>query len=141
MKTYTTKITDIKRKWHLLDANNQVLGRLSTKIALLLMGKHKVYFSPHLDCGDWVVVVHADKIVVTGRKEKQKMYRWHTGYPKGFRQLSFKQMMDKNPEKIIRHAVSGMLPINKLRDKRLARLKIFAGPKHTFEDKFNAKNQ
>ncbi len=140
MKTQTTKYSQIKRKWHLFDAQGAILGRLSSQIAKVLIGKDKVFFAPYLDCGDWVVVVNVDKIRVTGRKAKQKKYRWHTGYPGGFRELSFKQLMAKDPRKIIRLAVAGMLPKNKLRDKRLARLKLFTGEEHGYKDKFKIKN-
>ena len=140
MDTYATKLSAIKRKWHLIDAKGQILGRLATKVGQLLMGKNKVYYTPHLDCGDWVVVINAEKIAVSGKKSNNKIYRWHTGYPKGFRELTFKQMMAKNPLKIIYHAVSGMLPKNKLRDKRLIRLKIFINEKHNYEDKFKKSN-
>lgn len=136
MKTQTTKMSTIKREWHLLDAKGQVLGRLASKIGQLLMGKNKLYFVSHLDCGDWVVVINAKKVAVTGKKKDNKIYAWHTNYPQGFRQLTYKQMMLKDPTKIIYHAVSGMLPKNKLRDKRLTRLKIFAGEEHKYKDKF-----
>lgn len=136
MKTYTPCLSQIKRKWHLIDAKGQILGRLATKVSQLLMGKNKVYYTPHLDCGDWVVIINAQNIRVTGKKENKKIYRWHTNYPEGFRELTFKQMFAKDPAKIIYHAVSGMLPNNKLRDKRLIRLKIFVDEKHNYEDKF-----
>ena len=136
MKTYSAKKEDIKRNWNLVDAKGQILGRMASGIAQLLIGKNKVYFSPNLDCGDWVVVVNAADIQLTGRKENQKKYQWHTGYPGGFRELTFKQMKDRDPAKIVRLAVSGMLPKNKLRAKRLVRLKIYSGEEHKYEDKF-----
>jgi len=114
---------------------------MASNIAKLLIGKNKVYFCPNLDCGDWVVVINAADVQLTGRKENQKKYRWHTGYPGGFRELTFKQMRDRDPTKIIRLAISGMLPKNKLRDKRLARLKIFVGEEHKYGDKFKIKNK
>jgi len=135
MRTKATKASEIKRFWHLIDAQDQILGRLSTRIAHLLLGKDKPYFVNFLDCGDYVVVINADKVKVTGRKAKQKMYSRHSGYPGGFKQISFEKQMVKDPRKIIRHAVAGMLPKNKLQDKRLARLKIFLGEKHPYEDK------
>ena len=141
MKTYSTKKTDIRRKWHLIDAKGLILGRMASNIAQLLIGKNKVYYCSNLDCGDWVIVINAADIQVTGKKESQKKYRWHTGYPGGFRELTFKQMMDKDPAKVIQLAVSGMLPKNKLRAKRLARLRIYAGEEHGYEDKFKKKSE
>lgn len=140
MKTKATKTSEIKRSWHLIDAKDQVLGRLSTKIASLLMGKDKPYFVNYLDCGDYIVVTNATKVKVTGQKAKQKMYYRHSGYPGGFREISFAKQKKKDPRKIIRHAVAGMLPKNKLRDRRLARLKIFVDDKHLYQDKFKTQN-
>lgn len=136
MRTKATKASEIKRSWHLIDAKDQILGRLATKIAHLLMGKDKPYFVSYLDCGDYIVVTNAAKIRVTGKKAKQKIYYRHSGYPGGFREINFAKQMEKDPSQIIRHAVSGMLPKNKLRDKRLARLKIFVNDKHPYKDKF-----
>ena len=136
MKTKWTKKSEIKRNWHLVDAKGQILGRLATKIANLLVGKNKPYFVPNLDCGDYVVVVNAKEIKVTGKKETQKQYYHHSGYPGGFKKITFAAQMAKDPRKIIYHAVAGMLPKNKLRDKRLARLKIFVGNQHPYEEKF-----
>lgn len=135
MTTYSTKASEIKRSWHLIDARSQILGRLATRISRLLMGKHKPYFVPHLDCGDYVVVINAKEVKVTGKKETQKQYYRHSGYPGGFRQITFEKQMAKDPRKIIYHAVAGMLPKNKLKDKRLTRLKIFIDEKHQYEDK------
>lgn len=139
MKTKTTKAKDIKRDWHLVDAKDKVLGRLASKIVPLLMGKDRIYFTPHLDCGGWVVVINASQIKVTGKKDKQKLYRHHTGYPGGFRELSFSQMMAKDPRNVIHLAVKNMLPKNKLRSRRLERLRIFVGEKHPYGDKFKEK--
>ena len=135
MTTYSPKVSEIKHFWHLIDANGQILGRLASEIATLLIGKHKPYFVPHLDCGDFVVVTNAAEVVVTGRKSKDKKYYRHSGYPGGFRQVTLKEQMAKDPRKIIEHAVAGMLPKNKLKDKRLARLKIFIDEKHPYESK------
>lgn len=135
MRTKATKASEIKRSWHLVDARDQILGRLSSRIARLLMGKDKPYFVNYLDCGDYAVVTNAAKVKVTGRKAKQKIYYRHSGYPGGFREISFAKQMEDDPRKVIRHAVTGMLPKNKLRDKRLARLKIFVDEKHPYEDK------
>ena len=138
MKTKATKKSEIKKSWHLIDAQDKILGRLSTEIAQLLMGKNKPYYTPHLDCGDYVVITNVAKIKVTGKKNEQKKYYRHSGYPGGFKEITFVQQQALDPRKIIRHAVSGMLPKNKLRSPRLARLKIFVDEKHPYEDKLNA---
>jgi len=139
MLTHSPKQTEIKRAWHLIDANGEILGRLSTKIATLLMGKAKPYFVRHLDCGDYVVVINASQVEVSGKKEKQKKYFRHSGYPGGFKEIPLERMRREHPERIIEHAVSGMLPQNKLHDQMMKRLKVFAEKKHSFEDKFPAK--
>lgn len=141
MKTRVTKASDITRSWHLIDAKDQVLGRLSTRIANWLIGKDKPYFIPHLDCGDHVVVTNAALVRLTGQKIDQKKYYRHSGYPGGFREVTLKEQMGKDPRQVIRRAVTNMLPKNKLRDKRLARLKIFVDEKHLFEDKFKKKER
>lgn len=138
MKVKTTKKSEIKRDWQLIDAQDQILGRLAVKIAGLLMGKNKPYFVYHLDCGDYVVVINAGKVRVTGRKPKQKIYYRHSGYPGGFRETPYAKQMEKDPREIIRHAVLGMLPKNKLRSPRLARLKIFSNEKHSYADKIKS---
>ncbi|CAN5159389.1 50S ribosomal protein L13 [soil metagenome] len=135
-QTISTKQTEIKHDWHLIDVENQTLGRISTVIAKELMGKAKPNFVRNLDCGDYVVVVNAKVVKVTGRKEEQKVYNRHSGYPGGFRSETLRELRDRKPEDIIRHAVKGMLPDNKLRDKMLKRLFIFEGPEHTYTDKF-----
>lgn len=140
MKTKATKASEIKRSWHLINAKDQILGRLATKIARLLMGKDKPYFVNYLDCGDYVVVTNATQVKVTGKKTKQKMYYRHSGYPGGFKQIPFEKQMEKDPRQVIRHAAAGMLPKNKLRDKRLARLKIFIDEKHPYGDKLRGKD-
>lgn len=135
-KSKSLKKSEIEREWHLIDAKDQVLGRMSTKMAKLLMGKDKVYYVPHLDCGDFVVLINAEKVKVTGKKKTQKLYQRHSGYPGGFKEITFEKQMAKDPEKIIVHAVGGMLPKNKLRTPRLKRLKVFVGEGHRFVDKF-----
>jgi len=120
----------------LIDAKDEVLGRLATKIASLLIGKHKTNYSAHMDSGDYVVVINASKVLVTGKKASQKVYRSHSGYPGGFKEVSYEKMMTEHPERIIIHAVSGMLPKNRLHDKRLLRLKVFEDLKHPYEEKF-----
>lgn len=138
MKTYQPKHKDINRKWHLVDAKGRVLGRLATEIVEKLMGKYKVNYAPHLDNGDYVVVINASLIKVTGDKESQKVYRKHSGYPGGYREIAFAKWKKESPEKIIRHAVFGMLPENRLKKKRLARLKIFAGSEHKYNSHFGS---
>jgi large subunit ribosomal protein L13 len=140
-KTKITKAKEIQRVWHLFDAKDYILGRLSVQIASLLMGKNKPYLVNYLDCGDYVVVINAGKIQLTGRKLEDKVYHRHSGYPGGFKTIPLKQQMVKDPTQIIRQAVAGMLPKNKLRDQRLSRLKIFADNYHDFEDKFKQKTK
>ena len=125
----------------MLDAEGQILGRLAVKIASLLMGKEKPYFVSHLDCGDYVVVINATKIELSGDKKMKKVYYRHSGYPGGFKEITFQHQFAKDPTKIIYQAVSGMLPKNKLQDKRLARLKIFVEAKHDYEDKFKKEDK
>jgi large subunit ribosomal protein L13 len=139
MKTKTLKASEIKRNWHLVDAQSDTLGRLSVHLANLLSGKSKTDWVPHLDCGDYVVLTNAAKLKVTGNKADQKIYRHHTGFPGGLKEIALKDQLIKDPKEIILHAVTGMLPKNKLRDQRLSRLKIFNDTKHTFEDKFSKK--
>jgi len=136
VKTYITKAKDIKRKWHLVDAQNQVLGRLATQIAQLLIGKNKPYYVSHLDCGDWVVVINSAKVRVTGKKRKQKIYYRHSGYPGGLKALTFDQMMERDSRKVIQHATAGMLPKNKLQKQRLKRLRVFKDVEHDYQKKF-----
>lgn len=135
-KTYQAKPSEVVRKWHLVDAKGEVLGRMASKIAKLLMGKHKKTYTQHIDTGDFVVVVNAKDIVLTGKKAKQKVYRSHSGYPGGFKEVKFEKLINEQPEKVVERAVSGMLPGNRLKDDRLRRLKVFAGEKHKYEDKF-----
>ena len=126
MKTYQPKQKEINRQQHIVDAKDRVLGRLATEVAILLMGKHKADYSAHLDNGDKVIVINAAEVEVTGNKAEQKVYRGHSGYPGGFKEVTYKKMLKEHPERIIIHAVSGMLPKNRLRDKRLARLEVCA---------------
>ncbi|KIJ57228.1 hypothetical protein M422DRAFT_198654 [Sphaerobolus stellatus SS14] len=113
------------RAWHHVDASDRVLGKLAPRIALALMGKHKPIYDPSTDCGDYVVVTNASKVVVSGRKEEQKVYQSHTMFPGGLKEVTYKELKEKKPDEIIRKAVAGMLPKNKLRDRRLERLRIF----------------
>jgi large subunit ribosomal protein L13 len=133
MKTYQPKGKEVIREWHLLDAKGEVLGRLCTKIATYLTGKHKVTYSTHMDMGDFVVVINAEKVEVTGKKGLQKAYITHSGYPDGLKKKSYQQVMDIHPERIIEHAVIGMLPNNRLRDPRMLRLKVVVGDKNPYE--------
>lgn len=134
-RTYQPKEKEIKREWHLIDAKGEILGRLSTRIAALLVGKNKRTYVPHLDVGDHVVVINAKDVAVGGKKEKGKVYYRHSGYPGGLKQETLEELRKRRPEKIIEHAVSGMLPKNRLRDRRLARLKVFAGGEHPYGEK------
>lgn len=133
MKTYSAKPSDVTRQWYVIDAAEAPLGRVATKVAALLTGKEKPQFTPHIDCGDFVVIINADKTVVTGGKETKKSYYHHTGYPGGIKEASLGEKMEKDPTFAITHAVRGMLPVNKLRDGRLQRLKVYAGADHKHE--------
>jgi len=130
MKTYSPTPKDIDRKWLVVDANEKILGRLATQIAIRLRGKHKPEFAPHMDTGDFVVVVNAEKIQVTGRKLIQKQYHAYSGYPGGLKSVSLADMLQRKPEEVIRIAVRGMLPKNRLGRDLLKKLKIYAGPDH-----------
>jgi large subunit ribosomal protein L13 len=130
MKTYSAKPTDVERKWYVIDAAEAPLGRVSTVVATLLTGKGKPQFTKHIDCGDFVVIVNADNLVVTGNKLEDKMYYRHSNYPGGLTETQLKTKMEKDSTDVIFKAVRGMLPVNKLRDDRLARLKIYAGTEH-----------
>ncbi len=130
MKTYSPKASEIKREWHVIDAKDEILGKVATRAAHLLMGKHKTMFARNADCGDFVVVINAAHIKYTGKKGEQKMYYRHSMYPGGFKSISLEKLMDQKPEKVIEHAVKGMLPRNKLNAKMLKRLRIFVGENH-----------
>lgn len=136
-QTESTKISEIKREWHLLDVKNKILGRSASDIALLLMGKNKPNFVRNLDCGDYVVITNAKDIKVTGAKEGSKKYARHSGYPGGFKEETLSELRNRRPEEIIKRAVSGMLPQNKLKAKMLKRLYVFAEEEHTYKDKFS----
>src|SRR3989344_716112 len=135
--TKATKASDIKRSWYLIDLNKKILGRISSEIAKLLMGKSKPYYVRNLDCGDYVVVINAKNVKVTGKKEENKKYYRHSGYPGGLRVRTFKELKQSKPEEIIRHAVKGMLPQNKLRDRMLTRLFVYRDENHPYTDKLN----
>ena len=133
MKTYVATPQDRERNWVLVDANGQNLGRLATQLADLLRGKRKPTYTPHCDVGDFVVVVNAEKIAVTGNKRAEKLYYRHSGYPGGLKKRSLNDMLERRPEEVIRLAVRGMLPKNRLARKQLTKLKIYAGPDHPHE--------
>ena len=130
MKTLYVNEQEIDRKWYLIDADGATLGRLATKVASLLRGKHKPYFTPRQELGDYVVIVNADRVHVTGRKPTQKMYHKHSGYPGSLRSESFRTMIKRKPEFVVEHAVRGMLPKNRLGRKLFKNVKVYAGPKH-----------
>ncbi|HZJ18260.1 MAG TPA: 50S ribosomal protein L13 [Patescibacteria group bacterium] len=141
MKKSSTAIkqSDIKQEWHVVDLKGKILGRVAVDIAKLLMGKSKPNYVRNLDCGDFVVAINAKEIKVTGKKETDKKYYRHSGYPGGFKEETLKKVRERKPEDIIIHAVSGMLPQNRLKDKMLKRFRVFAGSEHSFEDKFKNK--
>ena len=130
MKTHTVKVNDVSREWFVVDAKNHTLGRLASEIAHRLRGKHKPEYSPHLDVGDYIVVVNCEHIRVTGSKHSDKMYHRHTGFPGGIRSESFDKLIGRAPEKVIQRAVKGMMPRNPLGRAMLKKLKIYSGPKH-----------
>jgi large subunit ribosomal protein L13 len=129
-KTYTAKPGEIERRWHVVDAEGQTLGRLATRIADVLRGKDKPVYTPHVDTGDFVIVVNAEKIAVTGKKLDDKIYYRHSGYPGGIKQRTLREQLDRRPTEVLRGAVKGMLPKNKLAARQITKLKIYAGPEH-----------
>jgi len=130
MKTYIPKPSEIGRKWYLVNAEGKILGRLSSRIAQILSGKDKPTYTPHLDVGDFVVVINAEKVKVTGNKEEKKIYYRHSGYPGGLKERTYQELLDKKPQDIIRKAVRGMLPKSKLGRQMFQKLKVYAGPQH-----------
>jgi large subunit ribosomal protein L13 len=130
MTTYTAKPGEIQRDWYVVDAEGQTLGRLSTRIADTLRGKNKPQYTPHVDTGDFVIVVNAEKIRVTGKKLDDKMVRWHTGYPGGLKERTLREQLQRRPTEVIRKSVKGMLPKNKLASVQINKLKVYAGPEH-----------
>jgi len=130
MKTYVAKEQEISKKWYLVDAKDRVLGRLATQIAMRLRGKHKPIFTPHADTGDFIVVINANKVALTGRKWDKKIYYRHTGYIGGLKEITAKKLLEKKPEDILRFAVRGMLPKNSLGRRQLKKLKIYSGSEH-----------
>ncbi|MDI3546800.1 MAG: large subunit ribosomal protein [Halanaerobiales bacterium] len=130
MSTYIAKPNEVERKWYVVDAAGQTLGRLATRIAEVLRGKHKPTFTPHVDTGDYVIVVNAEKVKLTGNKWEQKKYYRHSGYPGGLKETPYNKLVEKKPELIIEKAVRGMIPHNKLGRKIMKKLKVYAGPEH-----------
>ncbi len=133
MKTISAREQDIRRDWYVIDAQGQTLGRLATRVATILRGKHKPIYTPHVDCGDYVIIVNAEKIHVTGQKLTQKKYYRHSGYPGGLKEITLRDQLQKFPGRVIESAVRGMLPKNRLGRRMFKKLKIYAGPNHPHE--------
>ncbi len=133
MKTYVAKPGSVEAQWHLVDATDLVLGRLAVRLATILQGKHRPIYTPHIDTGDFVVIVNAEKIRLTGRKSEQKTYRYYTGWPSGLREVPYARMHERKPTEVIREAVRRMLPKSRLGRQMLTKLKIYAGPDHRHE--------
>jgi large subunit ribosomal protein L13 len=130
MKTYTPKMSEVKKRWLVVDAKNKILGRLVTKVATILMGKNKPLFTPHLDTGDYVIVINADKVILSGKKQKTKTYYRYSGYPGGLKSVTFSKYLKEKPEELFMHAVKGMLPKNRLGRKMVSKLFVYRGDKH-----------
>ncbi|HSK82025.1 MAG TPA: 50S ribosomal protein L13 [Rubrobacter sp.] len=130
MKSYMARPLEVERKWYVVDAEGKHLGRLATEIVRVLRGKNKPQYTPHVDVGDFVVVVNADRVAVTGRKAEQRVYRRHSGYPGGMKETSYEQMLARKPTEVLRKAVYGMMPKTRLARKQFKKLKIYAGPEH-----------
>ncbi|MFH2118744.1 MAG: 50S ribosomal protein L13 [Candidatus Paceibacterota bacterium] len=138
-KTFMQRKEDVSRKWHVVDVEGKILGRISTEIAKKLIGKDKPTYTPHIDAGDFVVVINARKVALSRGKEEKKTYVWHTGFPGGVKERSFQEMINKHPERVILQAVKNMLPKNRLQGDRLARLKIYPGKEHKHESQLGGK--
>ena len=130
MNTFSPKAEDITSSWHVVDASGKMLGRLATEVANILRGKNKPIFTPHVDCGDFVIVINAEKIEVSGKKETQKVYSRHSGFPGGFKQETLRDLRARKPEAILEKAIRGMLPHTRLGDHQFTKLKVYAGPEH-----------
>jgi large subunit ribosomal protein L13 len=130
MRTFMAKATDVERKWYVVDAQNRALGRVATEVARLLRGKHKPIFTPHVDSGDFVIVINAGKVLLTGNKAQQKFYYRHSGYPGGLKAISYGELLQKNPRKVMELAVKGMLPHNTLGRAMFKKLKVYPGSQH-----------
>ncbi|MEA4922869.1 MAG: 50S ribosomal protein L13 [Eubacteriaceae bacterium] len=130
MKSFIAKPHEVEHKWYVIDAEGKTLGRMASTAAALLRGKNKTIYTPHVDCGDYVIIINAEKVEVTGKKRSDKIYARHTGYPGGLREMTFEQMMEKHPTEVVRHAVKGMMPKGKLGRQMFKKLKVYAGPEH-----------
>lgn len=133
MKTYMPNDNNVESKWYLVDADKQVLGRVASEVAKILSGKNKPIYSPHVDTGDYVIVINVDKIILTGKKLDQKLYRYHTGHPGGLKEIKYRDMLKNKPEEVFMHAVKGMLPKNKMGRKMLKKLRVYSGSEHNHE--------
>jgi len=130
MSSTLAKPQEVERKWYVIDAEGRNLGRMASEVASILRGKKKATFTPHVDCGDYVIVINAEKVAVTGKKRQEKIYKRHTGYPGGLRECTFEELMEKHPTEAVRHAVKGMMPKGKLGRQMFKKLKVYAGPEH-----------
>lgn len=130
MSSTLAKPQEVERKWYVIDAEDRNLGRMASEVASILRGKKKPTFTPHVDCGDYVIVINAEKVAVTGKKRHDKIYKRHTGYPGGLRECTFEELMEKHPTEAVRHAVKGMMPKGKLGRQMFKKLKVYAGPEH-----------
>lgn len=130
MKSYIAKPAEVERKWYVIDAEDKTLGKIASEAASILRGKKKPIYTPHVDTGDYVIVINAEKVRVTGKKEEQKIYKSHSGYPGGLKETTLRELRAKKPEEIIRHAVKGMMPKGKLGRQMFKKLKVYAGPEH-----------
>ncbi len=133
MKTFMAKANEVKRKWYVVDAEGKRLGRLASEVAKILRGKHKPEYTPYVDVGDYVIVLNADKVVLTGKKLEQKYYRYHTGWPGGLKEIKYRHLLEKNPVKAVELAIKGMLPKNSLGRAMFRKLKVYKGDKHNHE--------
>lgn len=133
MKSYVAKPLEIERKWYVVDADGKTLGRLASEVAKILRGKHKAIYTPHVDTGDFVIIVNAEKVRLTGKKLDQKMFRWHTGYIGHLRERTYRDMLQNKPETVVESAIKGMLPHNSLGSAMYTKLKVYAGPEHKHE--------
>ena len=129
-KSFIAKPAEVERKWYVVDADGKNLGRMASQIAAILRGKNKPTYTPHVDCGDYVIVINAEKVAVTGKKREEKIYKRHSGYPGGLKETNFEHMMAKHPTEAVRHAVKGMMPNGKLGRQMYKKLKVYAGPEH-----------
>ena len=133
MKSYIAKPSEIERKWYVVDAEGKTLGRLASKVAAILRGKNKPTYTPHIDCGDYVIVINAAKIKVTGKKMTDKLYTTYSGFPGGKKEVALKELQQKKPDEVVRHAIKGMMPEGKLGRQMFKKLKVYAGPEHNHE--------